>query len=263
MCIFGRQPLRGPMMSTPAVHPPVWCSLHWNSTVLCDHQHMERRKKRPLWPLVTKDLSHLLVTFILLLCPFVCCCYCLVVSNSFVTPWTIAHQAPLSMGFPRQEYWSGLPCLSPGDLPYPGSNPCLLHWQVDSLPLSLLKSCTFCLSVSLGSLAPQLSGTTLSWCEWPCGDAHVARHWSLWPPASEDLMPESTLVAPAGSWEELADSLTASLLKIWLRTTQLGCAWVPDSGILTPWNGDVHCGVKLLSFRAVCYATKDNQYTHA
>ena len=35
----------------------------------------------------------------------------------FVTPWTVAHQAPPSMGFSRQEYWSGLPCPSPGDLP--------------------------------------------------------------------------------------------------------------------------------------------------
>ena len=40
--------------------------------------------------------------------------------NSFVTPWSVAHQAPLSMGFPRQEYWSGLPFPSPGDLPNPG-----------------------------------------------------------------------------------------------------------------------------------------------
>ena len=38
----------------------------------------------------------------------------------FVTPWTVAHQAPLSMGFSRQEYWSGLPFFSSGDLPYPG-----------------------------------------------------------------------------------------------------------------------------------------------
>ena len=45
---------------------------------------------------------------------------CSVASNSLVTPWTIAHQAPLSMGLPRQEYWSGLPFPSPGDLPYPG-----------------------------------------------------------------------------------------------------------------------------------------------
>ena len=46
-------------------------------------------------------------------------------SDSFVTPWTVAHQAPLSMGFPRQEYWSGLPFLSPGDLPNPGIEPAL------------------------------------------------------------------------------------------------------------------------------------------
>ena len=36
------------------------------------------------------------------------------------TPWTVARQAPLSLGFPRQEYWSGLPFPSPGDLPNPG-----------------------------------------------------------------------------------------------------------------------------------------------
>ena len=41
-------------------------------------------------------------------------------SNSFVTPCTVACQAPLSMGFPRQEYWSGLSFPSPGDLPDPG-----------------------------------------------------------------------------------------------------------------------------------------------
>ena len=42
-------------------------------------------------------------------------------SNSFVTPWTVAQQAPLSMGFPRQEYCNGLPFPSPGDLPDPGT----------------------------------------------------------------------------------------------------------------------------------------------
>ena len=54
-----------------------------------------------------------------------------VTSDSSVTPWTLAHQASPSMGFPREEYWSGLPFLLPGDLP----NPCFLHWQADSLPL--------------------------------------------------------------------------------------------------------------------------------
>ena len=44
-------------------------------------------------------------------------------SESLMTLWTVAHQAPLSMGFPRQEYWSELPFLSPGDLPNPGIEP--------------------------------------------------------------------------------------------------------------------------------------------
>ena len=41
----------------------------------------------------------------------------------FATPWTVAHQAPLSIGFSRQEYWSRLPFLPPGDLPHPGIEP--------------------------------------------------------------------------------------------------------------------------------------------
>ena len=44
-------------------------------------------------------------------------------SNSFVTPWIVARQAPLSMGYSRQEYWSGLPFPSSGDLPDPGIEP--------------------------------------------------------------------------------------------------------------------------------------------
>ena len=47
----------------------------------------------------------------------------LVKSESFASLWTVAHQAPLSMGFPRQEYWCGLPFPSPGNLPYPGIKP--------------------------------------------------------------------------------------------------------------------------------------------
>ena len=56
-----------------------------------------------------------------------------------VTQWTIACQAPLSIGFSRQEHWSGLPFSSPGDLSNQGSNPCLLHllhWQAGSLPIA-------------------------------------------------------------------------------------------------------------------------------
>ena len=52
----------------------------------------------------------------------------------FVTPWTIAYQAPPSMGFSRQEYWSGLPFPSPGNLPNPGIEPRSPTLQTDALP---------------------------------------------------------------------------------------------------------------------------------
>ena len=61
-----------------------------------------------------------------------------VVSESFVTSWSVAREAPLSMQFPRQEYWSGLPFPSPGDLSNPGIEPrslCLLCCQAGSLLL--------------------------------------------------------------------------------------------------------------------------------
>ena len=50
-----------------------------------------------------------------------------VVSNSSVTPWTVGCQAPLSIGIPRQEYWSGVPFPPPGDPPNLGLNLSLLH----------------------------------------------------------------------------------------------------------------------------------------
>ena len=71
-------------------------------------------------------------------------CCCLVAEScpdSFVTPWTVARQAPLSMEFPRQEYWSGLPFLLHSIFLTQGSDQCVLrflHWQMDSLPLSHL-----------------------------------------------------------------------------------------------------------------------------
>ena len=63
-----------------------------------------------------------------------CTLSCSVMSSSFVTPWTIDHQAPLSMGFSKQEYWSGLPFPSPGDLPDPGIKSGSPAWQADFLP---------------------------------------------------------------------------------------------------------------------------------
>ena len=66
------------------------------------------------------------------------------------TPWTIAPQAPLSIGLPRQEYWSGQPVPSPRDLPNPGIEPGSPALQADSLPTELpgkpkvaLMACTY------------------------------------------------------------------------------------------------------------------------
>ena len=115
--------------------------------------------------------------------PGSCVCVCVRVRayalnhvQLFATPWTVAHQAPLSMELSRQEYKSGLPFPSPGDLPDPGSNPCLLrllHWQADSLPLAppgclagLQNTVTvkaLLLPNSTPTLAPILQKSALHW----------------------------------------------------------------------------------------------------
>ena len=79
-----------------------------------------------------------------------------VLSDSFLTLWTIAHQAPLSMGFSRQEYWSGLPIPSPGDLPNPGMepvSPVTSALQTDSLPAEPLGKPQTRVSVQFSSVA--------------------------------------------------------------------------------------------------------------
>ena len=63
----------------------------------------------------------------------VCAVWLLSRVRLFVTPWTAARQAPLSMGFSRQEYWSGLPFPSPGDLPDPGIKPRSPALEADAL----------------------------------------------------------------------------------------------------------------------------------
>ena len=84
----------------------------------------------------------------------------------FVTPWTVPYQAPPSMEFSRQEYWSGLPFPSPGDLPDPGIEPGSPALQADALPSEspgkprvlgrFVKSVNSCLSVLGGFLISPL-----------------------------------------------------------------------------------------------------------
>ena len=67
----------------------------------------------------------------------VCVLSCFSHVQLFATPWIVARQAPLSMGFSRQEYWSGLPCPPAGDLPDPEIEPASPALQADSLPTEL------------------------------------------------------------------------------------------------------------------------------
>ena len=74
-----------------------------------------------------------------------------------MTPWTVAYQAPPSVGFSRQEYWSGLPFPSPGDLPDPGIEPGSPALQADALPSEPPES------VSVLREGVSLSGQKLEW----------------------------------------------------------------------------------------------------
>ena len=102
-----------------------------------------------------------------------------VMSNCFLTPWTVAWQTLLSMEFSKQEYWSGLPFLFPGDLPNPGIKPRPPALQADSLPteppgkpfcvyrvtyseyflqVKIIKYVTFCIwLISLSTVFPHCS----------------------------------------------------------------------------------------------------------
>ena len=79
----------------------------------------------------SKEFSEL--SFIFNYCDVLCAVLTRSVVSDSAIPWTAAHQAPLSMGFSRQEYWSRLPCPSPGDFPNPGIEPRSSSLQADSL----------------------------------------------------------------------------------------------------------------------------------
>ena len=91
--------------SCPALCNPMDCSLSGSSVYGISQARIQERKK-------VKSLSRV---------------------QFFATPWTVAYQAPLSMGFSRQEYWNGLPFPSPGDLPDPGIEPGFPPLQADTL----------------------------------------------------------------------------------------------------------------------------------
>ena len=103
-----------------------------------------------------------------------------VVSNSFMTPWAVARQAPLSMGFPRQEYWGGLPLPAPGDLPDPGiepGSPILSGgfssiWATREAPVCILAHSYFCQVQTWNSHMGSLSALLQPACQHPASSAH-------------------------------------------------------------------------------------------
>ena len=99
----------------------------------------------------------------------------------FTVPWTAACHAPLSMEFSRQEYWSGLPFPSPGDLPNLGTEPRSPALQADSLALEPLSSVQFSRSVMSDSLRPHESQHAKPPCPSPTPRVHSdSRPSSQW-----------------------------------------------------------------------------------
>ena len=118
----------------------------------------------------------------------------------FATPWTVARQAPLSMGFPRREYWSGLPVASPRDLPNPGIEPIslyLLHWQAGSSPLGPPGKRSPS-ALHQFSLVQSLSRVRLFATPWTAAcqaSLSITNSWSLLKPVSiESVMPSNHLI---------------------------------------------------------------------
>ena len=107
----------------------------WQIAGISEAERYRKRKRKGRW---NKDTLDPLLNLLRARPATVHVCSVLSRVWLFATPWTVARQAPLSMGFSRQDYWSGVPFPPPGDPPHPGIEPSslyFLHWQADSLPL--------------------------------------------------------------------------------------------------------------------------------
>ena len=146
------------------------------------------------WLLLLDNIYYLSLSLVAKSCP------------TLVTPWTVARQVPLSMGFSRQEYWSGLPFPSPGDLPHPGIDQGFLHYrqilyQMSYEGSSILQSSKFnnticiewdCIpSLSYISLNPNLMHRPQAWIQVSGMDLNKAASWTFvfhLPPLSETVI---------------------------------------------------------------------------
>ena len=142
-----------------------------------------------------------------------CCALSLSPVQLFMTPWTVAHQAPLSMGFSRQEYWSGLPFPSPGDLPDPGMELGSPALQADSLPIELSGKPT---NTGVGTLS-LLQGTFPTQ-EWNWGFLHC--RWILY------QLSQGT----GGSVPHTREAHAAGLSGRWTRARACPCSLLQGQG---------------------------------
>ena len=154
----------------------------------------------------------------------------------FATPWTVACQAPLSMGFSRQEYWSELSCPPPEDLPNPGIEPGSPALQADSLPPKLSgkpisPSCVLCRSVISNSL--QLHG--LQPTRLLCPRGFSAQYWSgLSCPLPGDLpKPGTEPMSPALHVDSLPGKPVSPVKEVKVAQSSLTLC---DPMDCSPWN---------------------------
>ena len=168
----------------------------------------------------------------------------------FVTLWTVAHQAPLSMGFSRQEYWSGLPIPSPGNLPNPGLEPSSPTLQADTLtsePSGKPKHLLICVSLIADVSVSKSNDKFWS----PCIPLH-----SCWPSLVrylQGLEPSqwgpkclSTCLSQEFhlSWISfLPPSLCLESTRIFVVVQSLSCVWL----FVIPWTAGRHAFYSSLS----------------
>ena len=121
-----------------------------------------------------------------------------------VTPWTAACQAPLSVGFSRQEYWSGLPFPSPGDNPHPGIKP--MSPVAPALAGKFLPLCHLIIPEGLANIIPEALWSQNPFWEstkrhgFPGWQMHKCKHTQAWPILSlTSRLPEAT-VCPEDTW---------------------------------------------------------------
>ena len=142
-----------------------------------------------------------------------------------MTPWTVPHQAPPSMGFSRQEYWSGLPCSPPGDLPDPGIEP--LSLLSPALAGGFLTASTL-----WEALLAQLGGIYLHF------KGHCWRTESLWdkgPVFQALLLPETRvtgphLLLPQYLLHSVAHSHVLEIVTCWILSSSYSITTKPGNG---------------------------------